>query len=250
MEFAGRVAIVTGGSRGIGRAVALELARQGAAVVVNYKSGRADAEHVVAAIESRSGTGVAVQADVADPEQVRGMFDQVLADFSRLDILINNAGVEERSMLLDIPLEAWRRVLDVNLTGSLTCARFAARAMIEQGTGGKIVNITSIHQHTPRLGFGHYAVSKAGLWMLTKALAQELAVHRINVNAVAPGAIETDMNRVVLADAAKREAVRSRIPWGRIGVPEDVVGAVLFLASEASDYITGATIYADGGLSI
>lgn len=122
--------------------------------------------------------------------------------------------------------------------------------MIQQGAGGRIVNITSIHQHTPRLGFGHYAVSKAGLWMLTKALAQELAVHRINVNAVAPGAIETDMNRAALADPARREAARSRIPQGRIGIPEDVIGAVLFLASPASDYITGTTIYVDGGLSI
>jgi len=250
MELAGRVALVTGGSRGIGRAVAQELARRGATVAVNYKFDRTAAEEVVAAVADAGGTAMAVQADVAEPTQVRDMFNRVLTSFLRLDILVNNAGFEEPQVLLDIPPEAWRRVLDVNLTGSLLCAQHAARAMIQQGGGGKIINITSLHQHTPRPGFGHYAVSKAGLWMLTKALAQELASHRINVNAVAPGAIETDMNRASLADPARREAVLNRIPWRRLGRPEDVVGAVVFLASPASDYVTGATIYVDGGLSI
>ncbi|MDR7495001.1 MAG: glucose 1-dehydrogenase [Armatimonadota bacterium] len=250
MDLRGRVALVTGGSRGIGRAIAEALARHGAAVVVNFCSSQSEAKEVVAEITTAGGRALAVQADVAETPQIEAMFRHVLETFSRVDILVNNAGFEERRMLVDLPRSDWQRILDVNLTGALICAQHAARAMIRQGTGGRIINITSIHQNSPRLGFGHYAVTKAGLWMLTKALAQELAAYGITVNAVAPGAIETDMNRATLAIPARREAILDRIPQRRIGTTNDVTGAVLFLVSEASAYVTGSTICVDGGLSI
>jgi glucose 1-dehydrogenase len=177
------------------------------------------------------------------------MVAAVVGRFGRIDVLVNNAGIQTERPFLELTADEWQRVLDVNLKGAFLCSRFSAREMIKGG-GGKIINISSIHQAVPRLNRAHYDASKAGLWMLTREMALELAKYNINVNCVAPGAIATPMNRDLLDSPEKMARVVAMIPRGRIGTPEDVARAVLFLASEDADYVTGSVIYVDGGLSL
>lgn len=243
----GRVSIVTGASRGIGRAIAVGLAREGASVVVNYASKAAAADEVVSEIRAAGGNAVAVQADVGDLAQHERLIAAARDGFGRLDILVNNAAVTKRETFLEATTDGWDRTMDVDLKGIYFLSQAAARLMVAQKSG-KIINISSVHDARPMVANSIYNIAKAGLVMLTKSLALELAESGIQVNCVSPGAILTDDTRPRLADAAYRDKVLAKIPSRRIGEPEDVVGAVLLLASSESDYITGTTLYVDGGM--
>ncbi|MFZ2641382.1 MAG: glucose 1-dehydrogenase [Verrucomicrobiia bacterium] len=243
----GRVAIVTGASRGIGRAIAVGLAREGASVVVNYVSKAAAAEEVVNDIRVDGGNAVAVHTDVGNLAQHEGLVAAALKRFGRIDILVNNAAITHRQPFLDATAGAWDETMSVNLKGVYFLSQAVARVMAEQRSG-KIINISSVHDVRAMMNNSVYNITKAGLVMLTKSLALELAEKGIQVNCVSPGAILTDETRDRLADPEHRARVLAKIPSRRVGEPEDVVGAVLLLASPESDYITGTTLYVDGGM--
>jgi 3-oxoacyl-[acyl-carrier protein] reductase len=244
----GKKALVTGGSRGIGRGIALALAKQGADVVINYHSKAEEAEEVVAEIKSLGQDSFSIQADVADAQSVAKMFAAIKAKWGKLDILANNAGIASSSVSIEQTTEEqWDTVLDTNLKGQFLCVREAVKMM---KPGGKIINTASIASGGVGVGFGRaagYVASKGGVVGLTEDLATELAPKGINVNAVAPGIIETDMTKDFIADPNIQKNFLSHIPKGRFGKPEDVAAAVAFLASDEADYITGAVLYVDGG---
>ncbi len=247
MRLKGCVAIVTGGNRGIGQAIALGLAREGAAVVVNNSRPDGTAEEVVRSICSSGGKALALPADVSNLMEHERLVTSALDGFGRLDILVNNAGIEIHEPFIGTRPETWDRTLAVNLKGPYFLSQKAAQAMIPSG-GGKIINISSVHDRVPLRNRSAYAISKGGLAMLTKSLAFELAEHGIAVNAISPGAILTDMNRKSLSIPENRERCLGKIAVKRFGEVGDIVGAAVFLASRESDYITGATIYIDGGM--
>jgi len=247
MKLKNRVAIVTGASRGIGRAIAVGLAREGAKVVVNYVFKAAAAEEVVSEIRAAGGDAIAVQANVGDLTQHDRLVAAARERFGRIDILINNAAMTRREPFLDATAVAWDETMAVNLKGVYFLSQAVARVMTAQRSG-KIINISSVHDVRAMLDNSVYNITKAGLVMLTKSLALELADKGIQVNCVSPGAILTDDTRPRLADAAYCAKVLAKIPARRVGEPEDVVGAVLLLASAESDYITGTTLYVDGGM--
>jgi glucose 1-dehydrogenase len=247
MRLKDKVAIVTGAGRGIGRAIALGYGQEGARVVVNYSRSRESAEKACEEIRAAGGMALAVQADIAQLDGHAQLIERTLAEFGALDILVNNAGIEIDEPVLESTSETWERTVSVNLKGAYFLACSAARAMARTG-GGKIVNISSVHDVEPLRNRAVYSITKGGLLMLVKSLALELAEHNIHVNAISPGAILTDMNRLHLSDPPRRERLLAQIPMRRIGGPEDVVGAAVFLASAESDYVTGTTIYVDGGL--
>jgi glucose 1-dehydrogenase len=238
----GKRALVTGGSRGIGAALCRVLVREGASVAINYHRSPAEAEALAAALGDRA---VAVGGDVSVEAEVVRMVRTAADQLGGLDILINNAGVETTVAAIDMPMAEWDRVMNTNLRGAFMCAREAARVMRDQGTGGVIINNSSIHEAIPRLGLVHYAASKAGLHMLTKALGLEWAELGIRVIGVSPGAIETEMNRAEI-DAFGREKFEAWIPVGRIGTVADVAEAVAFLASDRAAYISATTLTIDG----
>jgi glucose 1-dehydrogenase len=248
MRLKDQAAIVTGGGRGIGVALAKGLAREGAAVVVNYSRSAKEAEKVVSDIRNAGGKAVAVQADVQKLADHDRLISAALDNFGRLDILVNNAGLEYRESFLATTEAQFDHTLGVNLKGVYFLTQKAAQAMRQAAKGGKIINISSCHDTVPLNLRSAYAVSKGGLAMLTKSLALELAEHKINVNAVSPGAILTEMNRENLSKPEVRARLLAQIPWNRLGEVGDCVGAVIFLASVDSDYMTGATLYVDGGL--
>ncbi len=247
MRLKDRVAIVTGANRGIGRAIALGLAREGAALVVNNSRPDPSAEEVVKIICSSGGRALALPADVSDLGEHERLVAAAVGQFGRLDILVNNAGVEFHEPFLECRPETWDRTLAVNLKGPYFLSQKAAQAMQRLG-GGKIINISSVHDQIPNRNRSAYAISKGGLAMLTKSLAFELAPHGIAVNAISPGAILTDMNRQSLSVPENRERCLGKIAMKRFGETEDIAGAAVFLASPESDYMTGATIYIDGGM--
>ena len=247
MRLTDKVAIVTGAARGIGQAIAQGFAREGAAVVIADILSE-QAHETAAALRGAGDRAVAVVADLKDLATHEQIISTALDQFGRLDILVNNAAIEIRESFLDAKPETWDATLGVNLRAPYFLAQRAAHRMIAQGEGGKIINIASIHDFQPMRNIAVYSITKGGMMMLNKSLALELAPHRINVNAISPGAIETDLNRKVLADPAHRARVSAQIPWGRIGTTEDIAGAAIFLASPEADYITGATIYVDGGM--
>jgi len=243
-----QVAIVTGAGRGIGAALARGLAREGAAVVVNDARSEAEAKQVVHEILNAGGRAVAVQADMKQLAHHERLVAAALEQFGGLNILINNAGIEFQESFLTTTEEQFDQTLGVNLKGVYFLSQRAAQAMVRAGKGGKIINISSCHDTVPLNLRSAYGVSKGGLAMLTKSLALELAEHKINVNAISPGAILTEMNSEQLSKPEIRARLLTRIPWNRLGEGDDCVGAAVFLASADADYVTGATLYVDGGL--
>ena len=247
MSLQGKCALVTGGSRGIGRAVCLELARQGARVAVNYAGNAAAAEETVRACEALGAEAFAVQADVADAAASEAMVKEVLARFGRLDILVNNAGVTRDGLMPMMKEADWDAVLDTNLKGAFHCMKAVYRPMMKQKYG-RIVNLSSIVGLRGNAGQANYAASKAGLIGLTKSMAKELAARNVTVNAVAPGFIDTDMTAALPEKA--REAMLTTIPMGRLGQAEDVAQAVAFFAGDTSAYVTGQVLCVDGGMAV
>jgi glucose 1-dehydrogenase len=249
MQLAGQVAVVTGSDSGIGRATAIELAREGADIVVSYRRDAEGAAGTRSEVEALGRRAIAVQADLTVEAQVERLFDRALEAFGRIDILVNNAGVNgSGTPLVDMPTETWDRAMRTNLYGYFYCARRFARERRSAGGGGRIVNVTSIHDEAPSPGNAEYDTTKGGQRMLTRTLALELAPLRVNVNAIGPGMILTPMNQDALDDPAVRERDSANIPWGRPGAPTEVARLAVYLVSPQSDYVTGQTFYIDGGL--
>jgi glucose 1-dehydrogenase len=242
-----KVAVVTGAERGIGRAIALAYGREGASVVVNYLDSQEAADGVVGEIRATGSKAIAIQADVSNLKDHATLIDAALRNFQRLDVLVNNAGIQTDEPVLEAREETWDKILGVNLKGTYFLSCSAAREMRNAGKG-KIICISSIHDVEPKRQRSIYCISKAGVGMVVKSLALELAEHNVQVNAISPGAVLTDLNRRNLNDPARRERLIREIPAGKIGRPEDITGAAVFLASAGADYITGTTVYVDGGL--
>ncbi|MET9619691.1 SDR family oxidoreductase [Streptomyces sp. NPDC006464] len=253
----GQKALVTGANSGIGKATAIGLGRAGADVVVNYVAGREAAEAVVEEIVSFGVRAAAYEADVSQEDQVVAMTDRMVEEFGTIDILVANAGLQRDARFTEMTLAQWQKVLDVNLTGQFLCAREATKEFRRRGvvpevsrSAGKIICMSSVHQVIPWSGHVNYASSKGGVQMMMQTLAQELAPERIRVNAVAPGAIKTPINRSAWETPEAREDLLRLIPYHRIGDPEDIAHAVVALASDLMDYVVGTTLYVDGGMTL
>jgi glucose 1-dehydrogenase len=257
VTLAGQTALVTGANSGIGKAVAIGLARAGADVVVNYVANPADAEDVAHQIEGVGRRAVAIKADVSKEDEVIAMFAQAVKHFGTLHIVVSNAGLQRDSAFTEMTLDQWNTVIGVNLTGQFLCTREAAREFKRRGVdesvsvaAGKIICMSSVHQVIPWAGHANYAASKGGVDMLMRSIAQELAPHRIRVNSIAPGAIRTPINTSAWNTPAAYADLMTLIPYKRIGEPDDIARAAAWLASDASDYVTGATLFVDGGMTL
>ena len=255
--LAGRVALVTGATSGIGRASALALARAGADLVVDFRAGsEADSRAVVAEIEGMGRRAIAAPADVSSERDVERLFATAIRRFGTVHIVLANAGIQRDARLVEMTLADWQRVLDVNLTGQFLCARAAAREFLRRGpipgspAVGSIICMSSVHQVIPWAGHVNYAASKGGVDLMMRSIAQELAPHRIRVNGVAPGAIKTPINTAAWATVEAERKLLQLIPYDRVGVVEDVANAVVWLACDLSDYVTGATLFVDGGMTL
>ena len=248
MKLFNKISLVTGAGKGIGRSIAVTLAKEGSCVVVNDVN-LDDANAVAEEIINGGSKAISVKADISQSNEVQRMVENTIKNYGKIDILVNSAGIQTVTPFLELSEEEWQRVIDVNLKGTFLCSQMVAKEMVKHGKG-KIINITSIHQSIPRFNKIHYDVSKAGIAMLTKDMALELSKYKINVNSVAPGAIMTPMNEDILASSEKMAEIESKIPWKRMGKPEEVAQAVLYFASDESDYVTGSTINVDGGSSL
>jgi glucose 1-dehydrogenase len=253
----GQKALVTGANSGIGRGVAIALGQAGADVVVNYIDGDDTAEAVVAEIESAGAKAFKFKADVSKEDDVATMFAQAVKLFGTIDILVANAGLQRDSAFKDMTLDEWNKVISVNLTGQFLCARAAVREFLRRGlvpsvssAAGKIIHMSSVHQEIPWAGHANYATSKGGIKMLMESLAQEVAPYRIRVNGIAPGAVRTPINTEAWNTKAAYDSLMTLVPYGRIGEPEDIARAAVWLASDDSDYVVGATLFVDGGMTL
>jgi glucose 1-dehydrogenase len=246
----GRRALVTGADSGIGQGIAFELASHGASVAVNHVGDSTVADGMVEQIEAAGGRALAVQMDISKEDDVGRAFGSAHESLGGLDLLVNNAGIERPFELVDMPLEWWQRVIDVNLTGTFLCSREAARIMLRDKVGGVIVNITSVHEQIPWRQYSHYCASKGGEKLFAQSIARELAPHGIRVVSVAPGAIETPINKDVLANKKEKMEVIEEIPAGRWGQIDDVSRAVAWIASDEADYVVGSTLFVDGGMTL
>jgi glucose 1-dehydrogenase len=249
MRLAGKIALVTGSSLGIGRGIAERLAQEGADVVINYNRTRGGAEEALRTVEAVGRRGLIVKADLSKTAEVRTLIATALEHFGRLDILVNNAGIETHAPFWEVTEEDFDRVLDVNLKGVFFATQEMVRHLIKSKRAGKIVNISSVHEELPFPNFAAYCASKGGLKMLTRNLAVELGQFGITINSIAPGAIETPINTKLLNDPQKLNALLAQIPLKRLGKPTDVAGLAVFLASADADYVTGSTFFVDGGLT-
>lgn len=249
MRLEGKVALVTGASSGIGRAIAERFAAEGARVAVNYLPRGQNEEEARAVLDSLATPGMTAAADVTKRAEVERMVSEVVEKFGRLDIAVCNAGIEIKRPFLEATDEEWDAVISVNLYGAFVVSQAAARRMVQQGEGGKLIYTSSVHEDIPFPGYTSYCASKGGVRMMMRNLAVELAPHRINVNNIAPGAIATPINQAVLEDPEAKEEAISEIPWGRFGRPEEVAAVAAFLASDEAAYVTGSTYYVDGGLT-
>jgi len=246
----GRRALVTGAATGIGRATAKRLAQEGATVVVNHIAGDPAGE-AVGEIREAGGQAIAIEADVSRENQVAGLFEQASRELGGpVNLLVNNAGVEAPFDLQDMPLEEWNRVLSINLTGPFLCSREMVRGLLAAKEPGTIVNVSSVHEVIPWPKFSHYCASKGGLKLFSQSIARELAPHRIRVALVAPGAVLTPINQDLIDHPEKRSEVEEQIPWGRFGEPEEIAAAIAWLAGPEADYVVGATLFVDGGMTL
>lgn len=246
----GKTALVTGGSRGIGRAIAIGMAQQGAKVAINYHSDHADAEDAVAIIQKNGGEAIALAGDVSQPETATEFVAAAVEAFGRVDVFVNNAGICPFHAFLDMPAETMERTMRVNLHGAYYMVQAAARQMVEQGDGGSIIAVSSISALVGGEFQTHYTPTKAGVLSLMQSTAIALGKHGIRCNALLPGTIETDINREDLSDKEKRDYMEGRIPLGRLGEPEDLAGPAIFLASDMARYVTGAALLVDGGMFV
>jgi glucose 1-dehydrogenase len=256
-RLARQKALVTGANSGIGKGVALALGEAGADVMVNYVDGDTAANAVVEQIRGAGGNAIAHKADISEEDQVGEMFERAVREFGTVDILVSNAGLQRDSAFADMTLEAWNKVLAVNLTGQFLCARAATREFLRRGVvpsvsraAGKIICMSSVHQVIPWAGHANYATSKGGVKLLMESMAQELAPQRIRVNGIAPGAIQTPINTSAWNTPSALKSLLTLIPYGRIGLPEDVARAAVWLASDESDYVVGTTLFVDGGMTL
>lgn len=252
----GQKALVTGANSGIGRAVAIGLARAGADVVVNYVTNEPAAQEVVAAIEAEGAKGLAIEADVSKEAEVQAMFKEAIDAFGTIDILVPNAGLQRDSSLVEMSLEQWNTVIGINLTGQFLCIREAVKEFLRRGVrkdvsvaAGKVICMSSVHEVIPWSGHVNYASSKGGIQMMMKSLAQELAPHRIRVNAIGPGAIRTPINTGAWSTPEAYADLMKLVPYRRIGEPDDIAQVAVFLASDMADYINGVTLFVDGGMT-
>jgi glucose 1-dehydrogenase len=255
--LSGQKALVTGANSGIGKAVAIALGQAGADVVVNYVEGDEAADAVVDEIGKCGARAFAHKADVSAEDQVAAMFSRMMREFGTIDILVNNAGLQRDSPFHEMTLQKWNKVLSVNLTGQFLCAREAIREFLRRGVvpsvscaAGKIICMSSVHQEIPWAGHANYATSKGGIRMLMESMAQEVAPRRIRVNGIAPGAIRTPINTAAWQTKAAYDALMTLVPYGRIGEPEDIARASVWLASDHSDYVVGTTLFVDGGMTL
>ena len=255
--LSGQKALVTGANSGIGRSVAIMLGQAGADVVVNYIADDATAEAVVCEIGKAGAAAFKFKADVSKEDDVAAMFAQAVNQFGTVDILVANAGLQRDSAFKDMTLDEWNKVISVNLTGQFLCARAAVREFLRRGpvpsvssATGKIIHMSSVHQEIPWAGHANYATSKGGIRMLMESLAQEVAPHRIRVNGIAPGAIRTPINRAAWNTKEAYDSLMTLVPYGRIGEPDDIARAAVWLASDDSDYVVGATLFVDGGMTL
>ena len=257
MLLKGQTALVTGANSGIGKAIAKAMAAAGANVGVNYIANKEAADQIVSEIAQSGGKAIAVEADVSREEQVTKMFDTLVEAFGHVDILVSNAGIQQDSPFEKMTLDQWNKVISVNLTGAFLCARQAVRIFLKQGivpersvAAGKILFTSSVHQAIPWAHHSNYATSKGGMVMLMKTIAQEMGPQRIRANNLAPGAIKTPINKKAWETEDEKASLRKLIPYGRIGETTDIAPAAVWLASDQADYITGTTLYVDGGMML
>lgn len=249
MLLENKVAVVTGASKGIGQAIAIALAREGADVAINYRGDEEGAKATLAEVERQGRRGLLVRADVSRLEECQRLIDEAVGHFGRLDVQVNNAAVAEIHPVLEMDADTWHRILATNLDHYLYCGQIAARQMIKQGQGGRIINISSISRFMVLSGMSAYCAAKGGIYGLSRTMAIELAPHKISVNMIAPGAIETPLNIPFYTPPVRRRYAE-RIPWEGIGKPGWIANIAVFLASDLSEYVTGQEIVADGGFSI
>lgn len=258
-QLQGQVALITGSSTGIGAAIAVAMAEAGASVIINYNSEKSkdEADEILSEIKSAGGDGFVHQCDISNEPAVLGMYAEIISRYGTLDILVANAGIQQDAPFLDMTLDQWNAVISTNLTGQFLCAREAAKEFKRRGVqpnrskaAGKIICMSSVHEVIPWAGHVNYAASKGGVKLLMQSMAQELAPHRIRVNSLAPGAIKTRINKDAWDTPEDEQKLLELIPYGRIGAPEDVAKAAVWLASDESDYMTGTTLFIDGGMTL